>query len=169
MMKKSLAFAVILIIVSCQQPKFGFVDNVELMDAYQEKMDVEERYKAKLEVLNKKRDSISQAFQLEAQELQTRAERMSTTNAQKEYDLLQQRGQFIAQQLQMEEQQLQQFGQAEMDSVVHRVKAEIEAYGKANNYNYIFGGGEGGTVLYGQETDDLTEALIDILNEKYKQ
>lgn len=168
-MKKYLAVFAILLAFSCQQQKFGFVDNVELMDAYQEKIDVEERYKVKLDALNQKRDSISQAFQIEAQDFQNRAERMSSANAQKEYDLLQQRGQFMAQQLQLEEQQLQQLGQAEMDSVVDRVKDEIEAYGKANNYNYIFGGGEGGTVLYGQETDDLTEALIEILNEKYKQ
>lgn len=168
-MKKVLALSSILITMGCQQPKFGFVDNVELMDAYQEKIDVEERYKSKAETLTRKRDSISQAFQLEAQEFQNRAERMSSANAQKEYDLLQQRGQFMAQQLQMEEQQLQQLGQAEMDSVVDRVKNEIEAYGKANNYSYIFGGGEGGSVLYGQEADDLTEALIRILNDKYKQ
>jgi len=168
-MKKYLALIGILLIFACQQPKFGFVDNVELMDAYQEKIDVEARYKAKVEALNQKRDSISQAFQLEAQEFQNRAERMSSTNAQKEYDLLQQRGQFMAQQLQMEEQQLQQLGQTEMDSVVDRVKGEIEAYGKANNYNYIFGGGEGGSVLYGQEADDLTATLIAILNDKYKQ
>ena len=168
-MKRILAVLVILIALSCQQQKFGYVDNVELMDAYQEKIDVEERYKVKLDALNQKRDSISQAFQIEAQEFQNRAERMSATNAQKEYDLLQQRGQFMAQQLQLEEQQLQQLGQAEMDSVVDRVKEEIQAYGKANNYNYIFGGGEGGTVLYGQETDDLTDAIIKILNDKYAQ
>lgn len=168
-MRRSLAVFVVLLAFGCQQSKFGYVDNVKLMDAYQEKIDLEERYKGRAEALGQKRDSISQAFQLEAQEFQTRAERMSSANAQKEYDLLQQRGQFMAQQLQMEEQQLQQLGQTEMDSVVDRVKEEIRAYGKANNYSYIFGGGEGGSVLYGQEADDLTEALIDILNEKYKQ
>jgi len=168
-MKRSIAIIASLIVFGCQQPKFGYVDNVELMDAYQEKIDVEERYKVRSESLNQKRDSISQAFQLEAQEFQNRAQSMSSANAQKEYDLLQQRGQFMAQQLQMEEQQLQQLGQVEMDSVVDRVKEEIRAYGKANNYSYILGGGEGGSVLYGQEADDITEALITILNEKYKQ
>ena len=168
-MKRFLGVLIVMMAFACQQPKFGYVDNVELMDAYQEKIDVEARYKTKVDALNQKRDSISQAFQLEAQEFQNRAERMSSANAQKEYDLLQQRGQFMAQQLQLEEQQLQQLGQAEMDSVVGRVKEEIEAYGKANNYSYIFGGGEGGSVLYGQEGDNLTKALIDILNEKYKQ
>lgn len=168
-MRKSLALLVIGLAFGCQQSKFGFVDNVELMDAYQEKVDVEERYKVKLDVLNKKRDSISQAFQLEAQEFQNRAKNLSSATAQKEYDLLQQRGQFMAQQLQLEEQQLQLLGQAQMDSVVDRVKEEIRAYGKANSYSYIFGAGEGGSVLYGQEADDLTDAIIEILNEKYKQ
>lgn len=168
-MKKSIALLAIAFAISCQQPKFGYVDNGELMDAYQEKIDVEERYKAKLEVLNKKRDSISQAFQLEAQDFQNRAKSLSSATAQKEYDLLQQRGQFMAQQLQLEEQQLQLLGQAQMDSVVDRVKEEIKAYGKANSYSYIFGAGEGGSVLYGQEADNLTEAIIEILNDKYKQ
>ena len=89
--------------------------------------------------------------------------------AQKEFDLLQQRGQFIGQQLQQEEQILQQQGQQEMDSVVQKVKEEIKAFGKLNKYTFILGGGEGGTVLYGQEADDLTEELLKILNDKYKQ
>lgn len=168
-MRKSIFTLFILTLISCNQSKFGFVDNVRLMDAYQEKIDVEEKFKAKMETWNQKRDSVSQAFQLEAQEFQSRAERMSSTNAQKEYDILQQRGQFMAQQLQREEQLLQQQGQAEMDSVVTRVKEEIKAYGKTNNYSYILGGGEGGSVLYGQEADDLTDKLIAVLNEKYKQ
>lgn len=168
-MRKSIFILFVLTLFSCNQSKFGYVDNVRLMDAYQEKIDVEEKFKSRVETWNQKRDSVSQAFQLEAQEFQNRAERMSSTNAQKEYDLLQQRGQFMAQQLQREEQLLQQQGQAEMDSVVAKVKDEIKAYGKANNYSYILGGGEGGAVLYGKEADDLTDKMIAVLNEKYKQ
>jgi len=69
--------------------------------------------------------------------------------------------------LQQEDQQLQASGQTEMDSVVGKVKKEIEAYGKANGYTYILGGGDGGSVLYGTETNDLTDELVEILNEKY--
>ncbi|MBT8236685.1 MAG: OmpH family outer membrane protein [Bacteroidia bacterium] len=168
-MKYSILFLFVLALVSCSEQKIGYVDNVKLMDGYQEKIDVEEKYKNKLDNLNRKRDSISQVFQLEAQEFQSRAEKMAASKAQKEYDILQQRGQFIGQQLQQEEQILQQQGQMEMDSVVQKVKEEIKAFGKSNKYTYILGGGEGGSVLYGQETDDLTEQVLKILNEKYKQ
>ncbi len=168
-MKYSILFLFVFVLASCSQQKIGYVDNVKLMDGYQEKIDVEEKYKNKLEALSRKRDSISQAFQLEAQEFQSRAEKMAASKAQKEYDLLQQRGQFIGQQLQQEEQILQQQGQQEMDSVVLKVKEEIKAFGKSNMYTYILGGGEGGSVLYGQEADDLTEQVLKILNDKYKQ
>jgi len=168
-MKYSILFLFVFVLISCSEQKIGYVDNVKLMDGYQEKIDVEEKYQNKLETLNRKRDSISQAFQLEAQEFQSRAEKMVASKAQKEYDILQQRGQFMGQQLQQEEQILSQQGQLEMDSVVQKVKREIKAFGKSNKYTYILGGGEGGSVLYGQESDDLTEQVLKILNDKYKK
>ena len=168
-MKKLILAITVLAIISCQQDKIGYVDNIELMDGYQEKVDVETKFKSKAEVMNKKRDSISQAFQLEYQALQTKAQSWSQKKAQEELGLLQQRSQFLGQQLQQEEQQLQSEGQTEMDSVVSKVKKEIQVYGKANGYTYILTGGEGGSVLYGAEAKDLTSELLKILNDKYKK
>ncbi len=166
-MKKVSIILGLLFMVSCQQDKIGFVDNVKLMDGYQEKIEVSNRFKAKAEAMNKKRDSISQAFQLEYQELQTKAQGWSQKKAQEELGLLQQKSQFLGQQIQQEEQQIQAQGQTEMDSVVSKVKKEIQAYGKANGYTYILTGGEGGSVLYGADTKDLTSEVLKILNEKY--
>ncbi len=155
------------LLLSCKQDKIGYVDNVRLMDEYKEKTDIENKFKSKADVLTKKRDSITQAFQLETQAFQTKAQRMSQKKAQEEYGLMQQRAQFIGQQLQQEDQLLQSEGQTEMDSVVSKVKREIKAYGKANGYTYILGGGDGGSVLYGTEVNDLTDEIVKILNDKY--
>ena len=160
---------VLIAAVACEQNKIAFVDNVKLMDGYQEKIDVETRYKVKAEALNKKRDSISQAFQLEAQAFQAKAQTMAQDKAQEEYGLLQQRGQFIGQQLQQEEQQMQSEGQIEMDSLISKVKSEITIYGQNNGYTYILSGGEGGSVLYGNDSEDVTQDILKILNEKYKK
>lgn len=168
-MKKIIIVAFGILAVACQQQKIGYVDNVELMEQYQEKVDVEAKFKTRSEAMNKKRDSISQAFQLEAQAFQTKAQAMSQKKAQEEYALLQQRGQFIGQQLQQEEQQLQQLGQTEMDSIISKVKEEIRSYGKQHGYTYILGGGDGGSVLYGDEAKDLTEEILKILNANYSK
>lgn len=157
------------LLFSCNQDKIGFVDTVKLMEESEEKKEIEAKYQAKSVTLNKKRDSISQAFQLEAQALQTKTQNMSERKAQEEVDLFQQRGQFIGQQLQQEEQLLQQQGQAEMDSLVTRVRGEIDRYGKDNGYTYILSGGEGGSVLYGSDTKDLTGEIIRIVNAAYEK
>ncbi len=168
-MKKIIAVLAVLAMISCQQEKIGYVDNVKIMEEYQEKKDIEAKFKIKVDALTKKKDSISQAFQVEAQALKAKAQKMPQKKAQEEYGIMQQRGQFIGQQLQQEEQELQLAGQTEMDSLVSLVKNEIEAYGKAKGYTYILGSGDGGAVLYGADTNDLTDALVKILNDKYKK
>ena len=168
-MKKLVLAMVCMLAISCQQEKIAFVDNVKLMDAYQEKVDVEAKLKSKSDAFGKKRDSISQAFQLEAQAFQAKAQKMSQSKAQEEYGQLQQRSQIIGQQLQQEEQQMQMEGQTEMDSLVNKVKEEIKAYGEANGYSFILTGGDGGSVLYGKDAYDVTDAIVKILNDKYKQ
>lgn len=168
-MKNIIVIFAIVLLASCQQEKIGYIDNVKLMDEYQQKIDVESKFKVKADALAKKRDSISQAFQMEAQAFQTKAQSMSQSKAQEEYAAMQQKGQIIGQQLQQQDQQLQMEGQTEMDSIVSKVKEEIKAYGKKNGYSYILGGGDGGSVLYGTEANDLTDEIVKILNDKYKK
>ncbi|NJB71481.1 outer membrane protein [Saonia flava] len=168
-MKKIILAVVLMGMVACQQDKLGYVDNVKVMSDYQEKIDIDAKYKTLAETFAKKRDSISQTFQMEAQAFQVKAQSMSQTKAQEEYAVIQQKGQFIGQQLQQEELALQQKNQTEMDSLITKVKDEIKAYGKANGYTYLLSGGDGGSVLYGTETNDVTDAIVKILNDKYKK
>tara|TARA_R110000737_G_scaffold6310_2_gene20083 strand:+ start:3385 stop:3900 length:516 start_codon:yes stop_codon:yes gene_type:complete len=168
-MKNLIVVLAIALLASCQQEKIGYVDNVKLMDEYQQKIDVESKFKIQADALASKRDSISQAFQMEAQAFQAKAQSMSQTKAQEEYAAMQQKGQIIGQQLQQQDQQLQLAGQTEMDSIVSKVKEEIKSYGKANGYSYILGGGDGGSVLYGIEKNNLTDEIVKLLNDKYKK
>lgn len=159
----------LVLLASCQQEKIGYVDNVKLMNEYQEKVDADTKFKSEEEVLTKKRDSMSQAYQLEMQAFQTKSQGMSQKKAQEEYGLLQQKGQFLGQQLQQEAQIAQTANQAILDSIISTVKKEVKAYGKANGYSYILTGGDGGSVLYGKEANDVTDAVVKNLNEKYKK
>ena len=168
-MKNALWMSVVILLVSCQQEKIGYVDSVKLMDQYQEKIEADAKFKSEEDVLTKKRDSMSQAYQLELQAFQAKAQSMSQKKAQEEYGVLQQKGQFLGQQLQQEAQMAQTANQTILDSIISTVKKEIKVYGKANGYTYILGGGDGGSVLYGTEANDLTDEIVKILNENYKK
>ena len=167
-MKKLLGILALVALSACQQNKIGFVDYAELMNQYEAKKTLESKFQGRAQALAQRRDSISQAFQFEAQNLQTKSRTMSQTQAQEEYNALQQRGQLIGGQLQQEEQRIQQQGQQQMDTLILKVKERIGAYGKANGYQYILAGGEGGTVLYGDSAEDLTDVILKLLNDEYK-
>ncbi|NND52001.1 MAG: OmpH family outer membrane protein [Flavobacteriaceae bacterium] len=166
-----ITFITLLLFMSCQeQQKIGFVDNGKVINEFQEKIDIEEKFKSKDEIFTKRTDSIGQAFQLEAQQFQLESKNMSAKRAQEKYDELGKKQQLLQQQLQFEQQQLQQAFNAEIDSAIVKVKNFVKEYGKANGYTYILGTTDASSsVMYGTESNDLTQIIIDSLNAKYKK
>jgi outer membrane protein len=173
---KNLFYVVLMALVlsSCQKQKIGFVDNGEVINEYQKKKDVEADFQVKQEAFTKRADSISQAFQAEAQSTQTEAQRLAKSNNLKKAEEmmggLQQKQQMLQQQMQYEQQQLTQLFQSQIDSVIVDVKDFVKEYGKANGYTYILGTSDSAaSVLYGTDENDLSDTILDALNAKYEE
>lgn len=159
------------IFTSCQkQQKIAFVDNGKVINDYKEKVDLEEKYKIKNEAFTQKIDSVRKAVQLEANALDLKVKNLSKSKAEKEYQDFGQKQQVLQQQFQFEQQQLQQGFQKEMDSIIVKVKDFVKDYGKTNSYTYILGTSDASaTVMYGAESEDLTEIILTALNDDYKK
>jgi outer membrane protein len=170
-MKRVIIVLIVLVSFSaCQeQQKIAFVDNTKVVNEFNKKIDFEAKFKTKIDVFNKKADSLNQAIQMEAQMFQTRAAKMKQSKAEEEYNVLLQKKQMQDYQLSNEEKILQLEGQKEIDTLVKQVKAFVKDYGKANGYTFILGANEAGSVLYGAESTDLTETILDALNEDVKK
>ncbi len=170
-MRKIIITGIILMgMAACQQDNqdnIAFIDNSELINEYQEKKDLDAAIKIKVDKFNKKRDSISQAFQLEYSQAGAKSKGMSQKAQQELAQTLNEKGQFLGQQLQVEEQQLQKESQSKMDTLVKKVKQFIKDYGKEKNYTYILGANEAGSVLYGNEAKDITNEVLKALNDGY--
>ena len=159
-----------LTLTSCQKEmKTGFIDNSELIKEYQKRKDVEATFKVKIEKFDKKVDSIGKAFQAEAQAFQAKAATMAQKDAQAQYQVLGQKQQMLQQQFQMEEQSIQKESQTEIDTLVKEVRTFVKEYGKKNGYTYILGSNEAGSVMYGEESKDLTKEILEELNKSYKK
>ncbi|MHA7942449.1 OmpH/Skp family outer membrane protein [Formosa sp. 3Alg 14/1] len=170
MKKISLLVIVLITMASCQQTqKIAFVDNSKLINEYQEKIDVEAKYKTMIEASNKRTDSLAQSFQAEYQEFQAQASSMAQNKAQERYQQLGQKQQMLQQQIQMAEQQIATESQKEIDSLISKVRTFVKDYGKSNGYDFILGSNDAGSVMYGKEGDDLTETLVKALNDSYKK
>ena len=164
-------FVLFLVLSSCQEiQKIGFVDNGVIINEYQNKKDIETKYKAKDASFQKRADSIGQAFQLEAQTFQANAKSMTQKAQQETYQALGQKQQALKQQMQTEQQEIQLAFQQEIDTLIIEVKDFVKNYGKENGYTYILGTSEtAATVLYGKEENDLTQTILDALNKEYKK
>ncbi|MGB3607158.1 MAG: OmpH family outer membrane protein [Psychroserpens sp.] len=163
------ALVLILVVSSCQeQQKIAFVDNGEIINAYQEKIDVEDKYKLMDEGFKKRADSIGQAFQVEVQNFQSNSASLSPQKQQEESQVLGQKQQMLQQQLQREQQELTQKFNVEIDSVISHVKTFVGQYGKDNGYSFILGKNEAGSVMYGTEENDITDIVIEAINKDYK-
>lgn len=159
-----------LLIVACQeQQKIAYLDNGKVINSYQEKIDVEAKFKLKDETFKKRTDSIGKAFQLEVQDFQINGVKLSKKKQEEQSQALGQKQQFLQQQLQMEQQNLTNQFNVEIDSVLNHVKTFVEDYGKKNGYDFILGKNEAGSVMYGTEANDITQNIIDALNAEYKK
>ncbi len=167
MKKLAIVFLTIISLTACQQQKIGFVDNSVLINEYQERKDVEARLNIKIEAFKTRTDSLRSAFELEIKEAELKARTMSQSAIQTLSQELQQKEQVLSQRVQFEQQQIAQESQTLNDSIINRVKAFVQDYGKSNNYNFILGSNEAGSVLYGEEASDLTQEILKALNENY--
>lgn len=159
------SFAVLVMFISCKnQDKIGFIDNVKVVNEYYKKLEFESSFQKKIDAFNKKSDSLQNAIQLEAQLWQNRSTKVDQRTAEKEYETLLQKKQLQDFQLNNEERQLQQEGQQRLDTIVKEVKQFVNDYGKANGYTFILGANEAGSVLYGSDSKDITEEVLQELN-----
>jgi outer membrane protein len=168
-MKQMLCSLVLLTLMSsCQNnQKIGFIDNTEVVNNYHKKKMFETRFQVKIDRFNKKADSLQKAIQMEAQLWQSRATQMNQSKAEEEYQALVQKKQMQDYQLSNEEKALQTEGQQQIDSLIKEVKAFVKDYGKTNGYTFILGANDAGSVMYGADTVDLTEAILDALNKSH--
>lgn len=169
---KNIVFVLITIfsLTSCQQsPRIAFVDNSKLINEYQEKIDIQEKLQTKIKAYEQRRDSVRQAFQLEINEAELKSRKMSQADLQKLSQELQQKDQIISQRDQFEQQQIAKESQAQNDSLIKKVKSFVKDFGIKNNYDFILGSNEGGSVMHGKAESDLTQTILDELNTAYNK
>lgn len=163
-MKKLVIIAIALILASCNQTKVAYIDIEELMKDYEATKALEIALKEKQEVMAKELDSISAPFQLKVQQYYQNQRKMSAQKRAQTEQALQQEQQFLQSKQQQAAQQLQKENQEMSEVITKRVDSFVADFAKAKGYNLIFGTSGKGTVLYGDETLNVTKDILEILN-----
>ncbi|WP_029034286.1 OmpH family outer membrane protein [Salinimicrobium terrae] len=149
----------------CNNEKTAYVDTTVLIQEYSEMKEVEADFNVRSESLKRELDSAAQAFQQEVVEFRDNMATMSEAERQAAQDELMRKQQMLQQQQQMRSGQLRQEGDVVIDSLITKVKDFVKAYGEENDYTYIFGSNESANIMYAEEGLDITQEILEELNE----
>ena len=163
-MKKLLFLAIAIVLVSCNQNKVAYIDVEVLMKDYEATKELESSLKAKQEKMAKELDSISAPFQLKVQQYYQNQQKMSAKKRAEVESALQQEQQFLQSKQQQASQLLQMENQEKSEVLTKRVDSFVADYAKVNGFNLILGTSGKGTVLYGEDSMDVTTEILEILN-----
>jgi len=146
-----------------------YIDSSKLLNQYEESKNLEAKYKIKSEEMSKKLDAQLSKFRADVAYFEKNAQSKGMEWAQKKGTELQEREQKLAYTQQTMMQQLQSESGQEMDSLIKQIKDFIKEHGKTKGYDYILSTSEGSsTVLYSKEGKDITDEIVQLLNDKYK-
>ncbi len=169
MKKLAIVFSLMMLISSCTQVKIAYVDLEEVLKEYEGAVQAEEEMKVKSQQMSQQLDQMALPLQQKIQEYQQNKDNMSAAARQKEETELMQQQQQFQQQQQMAQQQVQAEGQAMYEKVNKEIESFLADYGQDNGFTYILGSSvQTKTVLYGEESLDITDAVIEALNSDYE-
>lgn len=160
--------ALIFLMASCTQVKIGHVDVEDILKEYEGSKKAEAEMKIQSEKMANELDQLALPFQQKVQEYQQNSQSLSASDRQAKEQELMQEQQMIQQRQQMAQQQVQAEGQRMMTEINEEIEEFLESYAKKNSYTYILGTSEQTkSVLYGEESLNITEEVITALNEIY--
>ena len=156
-MKKLVLMLMLLAPMTMMAQKFGKVNTQTIMQALPDVA----KANGELEALQKQKDNelkaMQEEFQRKADEYQKGASTMNATAKQQKETELQGLQQKIQQAYQDGQQELQKKSNELMQPIVAKVRAAIDAVGKAGNYTYIFE--EGAAIYTSSNVLDVTKEV----------
>lgn len=166
-MKKLLLLAIAIILISCNQTKIAYINVEDLMKDYEATKVMQEELEAKQEKIVKELDSLSAPFQAEVQEYQKNVQRMSPQKRAQVETELGQKQQALQAMQQQASQQLQIESQVNSEAITKKVDSFVSVYATANGFGLVLGTSGNGTVMYGDDSLDITKDILEILNSEY--
>lgn len=169
-MKRILMGLIALIFLgACNQNKIAFVEIEKVLQEYEGSVQAEMEMKSQSDALARELDALALPLQQKFQEYQAKEATLSSSEKQKIENELMQEQQALQQRQQIAQQQIQMQGQEKIAKINEEIDEFLVTYAEANGYQFILGSSEQTkSVMYGQESLNITDELIEALNGQYQ-
>ena len=148
-------------------PKIGYIQSIYLLENFEGTKEAYSTYQEKVADWKINADTLKTMYQATFASYKENEKNLSSKDKQKaQQDLL-----LKKQKYEQYQQAIQQKGAEEdqkiTEGVFKQIDAYVKAYAKANGFDLIIGVGTDGNLLYGEDSYDLTEEVLEDINKKY--
>lgn len=149
------------------KPKLAYVKSQELVYGYMGMKEAETKFDIRSKKMLSSVDSLKYELQRAIQDFNTQAETINPEILQKQREKLR----IQEMNIQKYEDNIQDKLIAEesemLEGILNQINSFVEQYAKEKNYQYIFGTTTAGNLLYADDTEDITQEVLEHLNKNY--
>jgi outer membrane protein len=148
-------------------PVIGYVQNKKLLSEYKGLRDSKAGYEKKLATWQSNLDTLSLEFRKEVEVFQATSSKMTAKEKKLTEELLSRKEDELVQYKNAVEQKAKEEEAQIVSSSLNQINNYIQEFGKKKGYDYIIGVTDEGNMLYGRNADDITDQLLQDLNNTY--
>lgn len=154
---------------SCNQPRIAYINVETLMQEYEATKELERSLSEQQAEYSKELDSLQAPFQEKLQNYYSNVDTMTAATKTRVEQELQQEQQFLQAKQQEISMILQNENQLKSEVLTKRVDSFVADYAKKESLNLVLGTTGKGTVLYGDAQMDITNNILELLNNAYSE
>jgi outer membrane protein len=144
-----------------------YIDSGKVINAYQGMLDARKQYKAKVAVWKANIDTLGVEIQKEILKYEKESSKLTTKEKQLTKQLIETKQQQLADYQKAIGEKAGQEDAAATKKVVDEINAYIKKYGEEKNFTIVLAATEYGNIAYAKEHLDITDKVIEGLNNKY--
>ncbi|MEW7280855.1 OmpH family outer membrane protein [Aquimarina sp. 2201CG1-2-11] len=145
-----------------------YVDVNKLIEGYKRTKIVKAEFDKKATTMKANVDSLISDWQKELKGYEKERSGMSKKELELKQQLLSNKQQQINNYQKAVQKQLQEEDKKVTQTVINDINDFVKEYGKQQGYKVIFGATGSGTIMYGEETADITDKILAALNTEFE-
>jgi len=150
------------------RPRLAYVRSYDLIEKYTGTQEARSKFEQKKNVMMANVDSLKSMFERDRIDYLASARGMSAAQRSSREEQLGKQQSQIMQYSSAVEDQIKQEDEDLMAPVLSQINTYVEEYAKENDFDIILGTTLSGSLLYGNNTLDITDEVLKNLNAKYK-
>jgi len=144
------------------RPKFGYIDVEQVFNGFHLKKELQQKFQSVHDARKRVLDSIGFELQVENKNLQS----SPNSDKKKMLSFLQRKDEYL-ERLDKFKKDSDEMSVSYDEQIVSQLNQYVQDYGKENGFTYIFGTGGSGTLMYAEEAQNVTQGVMEYLNQKY--